>query len=63
MIPLLIGIGLAVHLGPPAPGEQAREPRMAARGAKTVLAFGEGNAIYFNGSGPGATSVVRRRLP
>jgi len=56
MIPLLIGIGLAVHLGPMVPGEQAREPQMAARGAKTVLTFGEGNAIYFSSSDDGGRS-------
>ena len=53
MIPLLVGIGLAIHLGPLAPGEPARQPQMAARGPKTVLAFGEGNAIYFSDSADG----------
>jgi hypothetical protein len=56
MIPFLIGIGLAVHLGPLTPDSPAREPQMAAHGSTIVLAFGEGKGIYFSRSIDGAKS-------
>lgn len=56
MIPLLIGIGLAVHIGPLAPGAPAREPQIAAHGSRIALAFGEGQGIYFSSSSDGGKS-------
>lgn len=50
MFPLLVGITLAVNLGPMAPDVPAREPQMAASESIVGLTFGAGNSIYFSKS-------------
>jgi hypothetical protein len=56
MIPLLIGVVLAVHLGPISPDVPAREPQMAASGSMLALTFGAGKGIYFCSSVDGGKS-------
>jgi hypothetical protein len=50
MLAFLVGLTLAVNLGPIAPDSPAREPQMAVRGSNVVLAFGAGNGIYVSTS-------------
>ncbi len=56
MIPLLIGVVLAVHLGPISPDVPAREPQTAANGSMVALTFGAGKGIYFCSSVDGGRS-------
>jgi len=46
----IVGLALAVNIGPIPPGEPAREPQLAVNGSMTGLAFGAGKEIYFTAS-------------
>ena len=50
MLPLLLQLLLAVHLGPMAPDGPARSPQLAASGSMVALTFGAGHGIYFSAS-------------
>jgi hypothetical protein len=56
MFTFLLGIALAVQLGPIAPDSPAHEPQMAANGSIIALAFGAGKGIYFSTSANGGRS-------
>lgn len=47
MFPIL-ALLLTTHVGPVAPNSTAREPHMAVSGSTVALAFGAGDAIYFD---------------
>lgn len=46
----IVGLALAVNIGPIAPDTPGREPQIAVNGSRVALAFGAGNGIYFSAS-------------
>src|ERR1700730_9295231 len=50
MFSLLLGMVLAVNLGPIGPDSPAHQPQMAANRSMVALTFGAGKAIYFSAS-------------
>ncbi|MCU1258921.1 MAG: exo-alpha-sialidase [Bryobacterales bacterium] len=50
MFSLVVGMMLAMNVGPIAPDAPAHEPQMAANGSMVALTFGAANAIYFSAS-------------
>jgi hypothetical protein len=50
MLPFMLALSLAVHLGPMSRDEPAREPQLAAGRSLVALTFGAGKAIYFSAS-------------
>jgi hypothetical protein len=50
MFTFLVGVTLAVNLGPIAPDSPAGEPQMAVNGSTVALVFGAGKGIYFSTS-------------
>jgi hypothetical protein len=58
MISLVIGIAMAVHIGPMAPDAPAHEPQLAVNGSTVALAFGAGKAIYVATSKDGGASFA-----
>ena len=50
MVPIVLFAVMTVRIGPMGPDAPAREPQIAANSSTVVLAFGAGNAIYFNSS-------------
>jgi len=50
MISLLLGLALAVNIGPISSDAPGKEPQIAVNGPRVGLVFGAGNSIYFSAS-------------